>query len=121
MASLRSGASLSRSLSGGRMHSRPCDDSEVWRAALDGIEDFAAALVAPISMPGFVPFETASALILRAIADSQDVARNPLGDVVLRAPIRAWSHLTAAASTSASGAVQHGRVDESESQRLESQ
>jgi hypothetical protein len=96
--------------SSGHHHDRrPCDDPDLWRAALAGIEDFASAMIAPVSMPGFVPGETAAALILRAIADSQDASLNPTGDLVLRAPIRAQSTLSiAAASTggSSSGGVE---------------
>ena len=61
---------------------------------LAGVEDFAVAVAAPVSMPGYVPCETVSALVLRALSDSQDLGRNPLGDIVLRAPIRAWSSIT---------------------------
>jgi hypothetical protein len=50
---------------------RPCDDPELWEAALAGVTDFAEAIVAPVSMPGFVPGETACALVLRALKDSQ--------------------------------------------------
>lgn len=73
---------------------RPYDDRSLWRAVLDGVEDFATAIAAPVSMPGYVPYETASALILRALADSTDPVSNPLGDVIVRAPVRAWSSLS---------------------------
>jgi hypothetical protein len=85
-------------LSGGIEQRRPCDDPELWRAALEGVEDFASTMFAAVSMPGFVPGETAAALVLRAIADSQDSALNPAGDLILRAPIRGHSSLNSIAS-----------------------
>ena len=66
------------------MHSQPrlpYTDSSVWRAVWAGVEDFAARLVAPVSLPGFVPGETIAALILRAIDDS---AGGVSGAIVLR-------------------------------------
>ena len=80
---------------------RPCDDPEVWVAALEGVTHFANAIVAPVSMPGYVAGETAAALVLRALADSQDAEHNPTGDLVLRPPVRAWSSLSGIAAAAA--------------------
>ena len=44
--------------------------------------------------PRYVPGETVAALILRALADSQNPAKNALGELVLRPPVRAWSSAT---------------------------
>lgn len=95
-ATLRLQRSVSSTSSG-----RPCDDPELWLAALDGVTHFANAIVAPVSMPGFVPGETAAALVLRALADSQDATNNPHGELILRPPVRAWTSLTSVVAAAA--------------------
>lgn len=98
---------------------RPTADLEFWRAALAGVEDFAAALVAPISMPGFVPFETVAAFVLRAINDSQEAALDAHGGVVLRKPIHAWSTLSALkAGAAPESQLQEESMSQSESHAL---
>ena len=62
----------------------PCDDPVMWRAILCGVSDFATAMGGDVSMPGFVPGETAAALVLRALQDS---AATPGRVVVVRPAI----------------------------------